>query len=311
MSSKYEKNIALQPGLIRAILAAEPPSWMEALRSRPIHWVGVGSNYHAARIADCLWRRHVSPRSWAVHSFDFARLPQPIGPGDVAALLSHRGTKSFTVEAAALAAKAGAVTVALTGQASPWRDHLAHRLETCESEDSGVFTKSLTTTLAWIARWIGGERLLAGMDKACAGLEAGPPFPEGQDWVILGDLEREWVARELALKIQESSYHPARAFGLEEFLHGPRVSVDGRSVVIALSGEGEPRWQAVRDYLKTVGAVLCEVEDGPWRGEAAWLGQLFWGQRLALELCRRAGVDPDAMRTQDPRYKKAREALRL
>lgn len=314
--SRYEKNIQLQSRLIEAILEAPLPPWMPGLRSRRLFFAGVGSSFHAAQIAARLWRQFISPEAWAEHSFDFARSPQPAKPGDVVALFSHRGTKSFTVEAARKARGAGATTVGLTGMESPWRAPLTHRLETCEPEDCGAFTKSLTTTLAWVCRWIGEPGLLRGLGRACAKLDEGPRFPgigPGTDLVLLGDGVREWVARETALKLQETAYVRARPFGLEEFLHGPRLSVSDGSLVAAFSSLREERWGALRRYLKTVGVPLIEVQAEAFGVPPAggWLWQLFWGQRLALDACRRLGIDPDSLRTQERRYKRAREALKL
>lgn len=313
-SSRFEANVALQPGLIREVLAAPLPDWMPALRGRPFWFVGVGTSHHAAEIAKYLWRRLVSPRAQSCHSFEFARRTPRLEEGSVAVLLSHRGTKSFTVESAAAAKAGGAVTVALTGRGSPWKENLDHRLEASDMEDSGVFSKSMTATLAWIARWTGDAGLLKGLDAACGFLGSGPAFPAleaGTDLILLGDLEREWVAREAALKLQEAAYLRARPFGLEEFLHGPRVSAGPGSLAVAFSSP-EPRWEAVRRYLKEIEVPFVEVP--PAAGvapDAAWLVQLFWAQRLTAHACRSLGLNPDLMRTQDARYKKAREALAL
>jgi glucosamine 6-phosphate synthetase-like amidotransferase/phosphosugar isomerase protein len=58
-------------------------------------------------------------------------------------------------------------------------------------------------------------------------LEKELPFkvqlPKFFNLVIVGDLIREIVAHEVALKISETSYLPVRSFGLEEFLHGPEL----------------------------------------------------------------------------------------
>src|SRR5579859_3771150 len=125
--SRYEKNIFLQPGLIERILDSSLPAWMKTKPER-IFFVGVGTNFHAAKIAEWLWRRYVSPDAWAVHSFDFVRMPQPVRAGDTVVLFSHRGTKSFTVEAAKMAAKLKTITVALTGEGGKWESPLAHRI---------------------------------------------------------------------------------------------------------------------------------------------------------------------------------------
>lgn len=312
MGSRFETNIALQPRLIREILAVALPSWMPSLRDRPFWFVGVGTSHHAAEIAKYLWRRRVSPKAWSCHSFEFVRQTPALEQGSVVVLLSHRGTKSFTVEAAARAKSLGAVTVGLTGRGSPWKENLDYRLETSDMEDTGVFTKSLTGTMAWLCRWIGGEDLLQGLDAACGCLESGPAFPvvsAATDLILLGDQEREWVAREAALKLQEAAYLRARPFGLEEFLHGPRVSAGPGSLAVAFCSS-ELRWETVRRYLKAIEVPLTEV---PAQGasDAAWLAQLFWSQRFTAAACRALGLDADLMRTQDARYKKAREALVL
>lgn len=307
--SRYEANVLLQPELIDKILAAPEPSWMPALRRSPIHFVGVGTSRHAAEIARVLWKRLVSPRAEAVHGFDFARLPQSVGRGDVVVLLSHRGGESFTVDAARQAHKAGAVTVAITGAGAKWPEHLDHRIDCCEIEDSPAFTKSFTTTMAWLCKWVGDKTLLDGLRQACRRLSsAGPAFPvlgADADVVLLGDLEREWVARETSLKLQEAAYLRARPFGLEEFLHGPRLSVGRGSVAVGFTGPDEPRWTEARRYLSTIGVPLIEVDDLGLPRDAAWLGQVLWGQRLTLDACGRLGIHPDEGRLDDPLYKKA------
>lgn len=313
MPSRYETNIGLQPHRIHAVLHAPRPGWAEAIKKRRVFFVGVGSSHHAAQIACWLWRRLVSPEAFAVHSFDFVRAPQPVKAADAVVLFSHRGTKSFTVEASKLARAAGALTVGITGEESPWREPLDHRLESCEMEDTGAFTKSLTSTMAWVARLIDAPALTAGFHQACERLDEGPAFPRlsaDTDLILLGDGPREWVAREISLKVQEAAYLPARAFGLEEFLHGPRISAGEKSLVVAFAEPAEPRWEAARAFLKTVEVPLLEVPSG-LAPEAGWLWQLFWGQRLTLHACNALGVDPDALRTGDARYRKAREALSL
>lgn len=307
--SRYEANVRVQPELIDSILSRKPPAWMNRLKRSPIHFVGVGTSRHAAEIARVLWKRLVSPRAEAVHSFDFARLPQSVGRGDVVVLLSHRGGDSFTVDASRIAHKAGAVTVAITGRGAAWHEQLDHRIDCCQLEDTNAFTKSFTTTMAWICRWIGDAGLLAGLRQACRQPPtAGPKFPRlraDSDVVLLGDLEREWVARETALKLQEAAYLRARPFGLEEFLHGPRLSVGKGSVAVGFTGPDEPRWAQARRYLSTIGVPLVEVDGLGLPRDAAWLGQVFWGQRLTLDACRSLSIHPDEARLADPRYKEA------
>ncbi|MBI4370476.1 MAG: SIS domain-containing protein [Elusimicrobia bacterium] len=315
-SSKVQKNIFLQPQLIQEVLSKPCPAWMDELKKRRIYFVGIGTSYYAAQVAAWLWRSCVSAEAHAVHSFDFVRTPQPFRQDDIVVLFSHSGSKSFTLNAAEIAHKVGAVTVGITCQGSPWSDHLSHRLETCEREDVGVFTKSLTTALAWIVRWIGNSEVEKWITSACSQIETGPAFPlinKDSDVILLGDTVREWVAREICLKFQEAAYLRARPFGLEEFLHGPRISADHRSNVICFSTPQENRWEMIRQYLQTIEVPFLEVqaENVGLSASAGWLWQIFWGQRFTLDACQQLGVDPDTLRTHEVRYKKAREALKL
>ena len=59
--------------------------------------------------------------------------------------------------------------------------------------------------------------------------------------VVVGDLIHEIVAREVALKISETTYLPVRSFGLEQFLHEPRVTLDRLSNLIIFSSLSESR----------------------------------------------------------------------
>ena len=310
MTSRYETNIGLQPTRIKAVLDAPRPAWMDRLKKRDIHFVGIGSSYFAARLSEWLWRTHVGPRAWAVSSFDFCRASQPVRRGDAVVVFSHRGTKSFSVEAAARARKVGAVVIGITGKDSPWKG-LHHRLETTEQEDTGGFTKSLTAALVWVVRWIDDKKLTAAVRKTAKRIPTEQKFYKvgpRTDLVLLGDAIREWTAREAGLKAQETAWLNARAFGLEEFLHGPRCSVGPGSVVIGFSGPSEKRWADVRTFLKTVQVPFQELKSS---GAAGWLTHLFLGQLLALQACKSLGHDPDSLRTEDVRYRLARAKLKL
>ena len=305
-TSRYEANVLSQPRLLRELLSAPAPAWMKPPRGRRALLVGVGTNYHAAQLASWLWTR-AGLDAEAVHSFDFVARPWKVGRGDLGVFLSHRGTKSYTVKAESMARRAGAETVVVTGQGSPWAGG-SRRIETCPLEDTGAFTKSLTTTMAWLLRWAGKPALLAPFKRADESLRFGPAFPEvapETDVIVLGDGAREWLAAETSLKLQEAAYLRARSYGLEQFLHGPRVSAGRGSLVIGFTSPGEPRWDAARRYLAAIEVPFVEV------ASEDWLAQLFWGQRFTLACCRALGVDPDLLRTDDPRYARARKELEL
>ncbi len=299
--SRFEANVFAQPLLIADALRAPAPDWLKPPKGRKIFFVGVGTNHHAARIAAWLWSG-AGYDARAVHAYDFVSRPYRLSKGDLGVFLSHRGaSRSYTVKAEAMARHAGAQTVAVCGVGAAWKGP-KRRLETCALEDTGAFTKSFTTTLAWLLRWTGKPALLAPFFRADANLGWGPDFSQVSaetDLVLLGDGLREWIAGEITLKLLETAHLRARSYGLEEFLHGPHLSVGTGSLVVGFSTVSETRWDAAHRYLDAIGVPFLDVASDDW------LAQIFWGQRLTIDLCRRLGIDPDALRSNEPAYKKA------
>lgn len=303
--SRFEAAVFSQPELIAAALRAPAPDWLIPPAGRKIFFVGVGTNHHAARLAAWLWSG-AGLDARAVHSHDFVSRPYRLSPGDLGVFLSHRGgVKSYTVKAEAMARAAGAETVAVCGTGAVW-DGPPRRLETCALEDTGAFSKSLTTTMAWLMRWAGEPSLLAPFARAATSLNWGPDSPKvaaDTDLVLLGDGLREWVACETALKLLETAHLRARSYGLEEFLHGPHISVGAGSLVVGFSTVEERRWDDAHRYLDAIGVPFLDVAN------ADWLAQILWGQRFAVDACRGLGIDPDLLRSDEPAYKKALAGL--
>jgi fructoselysine-6-P-deglycase FrlB-like protein len=303
--SRFEASVRAQPALARAVLDAPAPAWLRRPDGRKVFLVGVGTNHHAARIAAWLWTRS-GLDARAVHAHDFVTRPYRLTRGDLGVFLSHRGGRSFTVRAERAARRAGAETVVVTSRGSDWP--APRRLETGPPEVTGAYTQSFVTTMAWLCRWPARPALLAPFRRLPAALSGGPAFPRvsaGTDLLLLGDGPREWVARETALKVMEAAYLRARAYGLEEFLHGPCVSAGRDSVAVAFTSAREPRWRSARAYLKTIGVPLTEVRSEDW------LAQAVWGQRFTAAACRRLGIDADDLKGRLPRYRRARAFLKL
>jgi fructoselysine-6-P-deglycase FrlB-like protein len=131
--------------------------------------------------------------------------------------------------------------------------------------------------------------------------------------VLVGDLSREVVAHEVTLKISETSYLPVRSFGLEEFLHGPKVTLDNESSLVIFSSIREPRREALINYAKTIGCEILDIHEDLFGlpKEFGWLGQLLWGQQLALEISKTLKTNPDTTRTDQHVYNEAKKALTL
>jgi len=141
-------------------------------------------------------------------------------------------------------------------------------------------------------------------------------FPE--KLILAGDLIREPIAHEIALKISETSYLPVRSYGIEQFLHGPRVTLDNESSIIVFTSKSQNRQDTLIKYANIIGAELIEINDEKQQRsfpslsyEFNWLAQLVWGQQLALELAKKLGTNPDTVRKDQTIYADANKFMRL
>jgi fructoselysine-6-P-deglycase FrlB-like protein len=196
------------------------------------------------------------------------------------------------------------------------------RIETCAQENCGAFTISLTSALVRMIQWIGlsNRDILDRFQQTIDNIVLPMKMEESllpkyhSNLVIVGDLIREVVAHEVALKISETSYIPVRSFGLEQFLHGPRVTIDRQSSLVTFTSVTEPRKDSLIKYAETIGTEVIEINEDTFDGisrEFTWLAQLLYGQQLALELSKRLGTNPDTVRSDQYPYKHARDHLTL
>jgi fructoselysine-6-P-deglycase FrlB-like protein len=299
MTILYETNILNQPLEWRRILDIQLPSRLSALDFKKIYFIGIGSSFWVAKIAEFLWREYVQMDAIAVQSYDFVNSRYIVSPDDIVVIFSHRGTKTFSLRALEVVKEHfGAMTVLVTGMGSPISINTDIRIETCPQENCGAFTISLTSAIVRILQWIDmySEGLI---ERFKIWLESFRlPFnihnlPKFSDKLILvGDLIREAIAHEVALKISETSYLPVRSYGIEQFLHGPRVTLDKESSVVAFTSKSQNRQDMLIKYANAVGAELIEINDDKQQSFASlphefnWFAQLVWGQQLALELAK-------------------------
>ncbi|MFZ0326992.1 MAG: hypothetical protein WBP64_04655 [Nitrososphaeraceae archaeon] len=134
--------------------------------------------------------------------------------------------------------------------------------------------------------------------------------------MIIGDLIREAIAHEIALKISETCYLPVRSCGLEEFLHGPKVTIDKQTSILAFTSVMQPRKESLLNYAKVIGRGVIEINEDTsgFTGipkDFTWSAHLLYGQHLALELSGQLGTNPDTVRTDQSPYKEARSIVTL
>ena len=94
------------------------------------------------------------------------------------------------------------------------------------------------------------------------------------------------------------------SFGLEQFLHGPKVTLDKQSSLLSFTSITEPRKDSLVKYAETIG-FNCIAK------EFTWLAQLLYGQQLASELSKQLGTNPDTVRADQSPYNEAKNLVTL
>jgi glucosamine 6-phosphate synthetase-like amidotransferase/phosphosugar isomerase protein len=136
---------------------------------------------------------------------------------------------------------------------------------------------------------------------------ARPAEPSDHVRYVIAGAGRDWpTAQEAALKLREGAFLPAEAHQTEQLLHGHLAAVDDTVRCFVLEGEGRGAERA-RDAVAALTELGCEVELVPTRHPAVDIVRF---QLLTLALAERRGVNPDLIRTDDERWKRARAAYK-
>jgi glucosamine--fructose-6-phosphate aminotransferase (isomerizing) len=324
----------------------------QAVAGRRILLAGIGSSYHAAQFGEqCL--RILSGgriRASVEQSFELVHYPLALGADDAVVLISHRGARNFSVEALKLAQRAGALTVAVTGELGGEGMGSADvHIKTCEQETSSAHTKSLTTAmaaLALLALRICKERgTLTDFGAHFLALSAIPAavaqaltaeadvaliakaFALRQRVLFAGAGPNWATAREGALKMKETAFLPAEGFETEQFLHGPNLELDQRAAMVGLlsGGAGDTRMAALLRAVGEIGALRVAVAPEGAQAPPAehrirvprvpeWLSPLVTlvpVQWLAYWLAVERGTNPDNERKESPAHARSRDHFRL
>jgi glucosamine--fructose-6-phosphate aminotransferase (isomerizing) len=317
---QFEAEIREQPAVLARIAASHAARELDAaIGEREPLFIGSGSSLFVAQLAALAWRR-MGRRAAALAASE-ARFE---ADGDRGACVVAFSQSGRTVDVlAALDALVPARTIALTNDlASP----LALRADVAiyvgaGSERAVPASKSVTATAA-IALWAAArgtaadaEALTAAAAAIGAWLDADAlthadriagNFEAAHSIVVIGAGYGVPVASEVALKIKESSYHHAEAFGAGEFRHGSTAILDKTRGLIGIVDESSrAAVGGVLDVARAARAVTVTLGDAlpgfaafgpPASGRFALLSWIVAGQLFALALARRAGIDSDTPR---------------
>ncbi len=309
---------------------------------RRLFIAGTGTSYHGAMVGEHLFRA-AGYEAWAVPAFEFSQYPPALRPGDGLIVLSHRGTKRFSMGALQHVGSLADRWIAITGQGSPLTG--AGVIQTVPQERSSVHTVSHVGALVRLAQLAthASPDLHAAWAEVMQGLPARVQsvLEDSRDRVarlaenirldrgtfFIGGGPATATALEGALKLREASFVFAEGHEVEAVLHGPLISIDAadRAVMIAEPGASLARTQDVAAGLSAIGAPFVAVGsaasalDGagwafatpPLPEPLAPILNVIPLQWLAYFVSCRRGVDADLFRADNPSYAAAHARYEL
>jgi fructoselysine-6-P-deglycase FrlB-like protein len=122
-------------------------------------------------------------------------------------------------------------------------------------------------------------------DWQARGLSASDVVPT----VVLGEWLCEWLAKETSLKVMEMVGPKVRAYGSEEYFHGPHFTLDQTERFWYIHGAEDKRAEKIRLDLKPV----LEIKVSENSGAIGWISALVEIQWAALALATYLKKDPD------------------
>jgi len=341
------QTIESQPALVERLLADRHSVTDAAARLRGaerIYIVGTGTSFHGAQVGEHLLRS-AGIAAQAVPAFEFAQYgPQP-EPDDGLILISHRGVKQFSAAALDAFKERSKRWVVITGEGSPLQG--AGVLTTAPQEVSSVHTASHVGTMVRLAQlavaiakdhghgvpmWEAAMTLLpetlasnVATRGRCAEIVETMALDRPSHFIGGGPA---WAtASEGALKLREAAHLQAEGHELENFLHGPLISVEPGQTVFVISepGPGLERTVEIGRALTAIGANVVGIGSGSDQLDGAHstiadhrlpevlapIANVIPLQWIAYLASTRRGVDADIFRRDDPPYAHALGAIQL
>ena len=273
------------------------PDWLRQVptdRRLPegrVLFTGCGTSFHAAQTG-----------GEAVQALELVLRPER--DADVLVAISHEGGTPLTLEAVrAWPGRTWLVTGAPESETAKAADEIV--VATPAIEESWCHTVSYTCAVATV-RALLGEDVSWLPDAVAAELER-PAAPSDHERFLVAGAGTDWpTAQEAVLKLREGSFVAAEAHHTEQLLHGHLAGIDETVRCFVLEGEGRVAERA-RDAVAALTELGCEVELVPTRHPVVDIVRF---QLLTMALAERRGVNPDHIRTDDERWKRARAAYK-
>ena len=247
-------------------------------------FTGCGTSFHAAQTG-----------GQAVQALEL--VIQPGRDADLLVAVSHEGTTHMTTKA--VEAWNGPTWLITGARDSPLAcacDEVV--VATPEIEQSWCHTASYTSAVASVAA-LHGEDIgwLPDAVEDALRQDVGEP-PAGR--VLVAGAGRAWpTAQEAALKLREGAHLPVEAHHTEQLLHGHLAAIDETVRAYVLDGA------RAQDAARALEVLGCETTVVP---SVHPVVDIVFFHLLTLAAAEARGVDPDPIRTDDERWKRARGA---
>ena len=330
-----EAEIAEQPAMLERLLAAgdaDIRQVADAVRRRDpsmVLLVARGTSDHAALYLKYLIEVRLGlPVGLCSPSAHTLYGASPWGTHTLVIGISQSGSSPDLVATLASARIAGATTLAVTN--APTSD-LAKAAELTLDVHAGL-EQSVAATKTYTAELLTASRLVEAMQGLNSGARDVPAaaaaalddptgtvaqvaheLTEARNLVVTGRGFAYPTAREAALKLMETCYLPALAFSAADLRHGPFALLAPGVPVLVLAPAGRTRTAMVElvELISATGALAISVGPGPAPSgsvrhittthdlaeDLAPIVDVIPLQRLALEIARAKGLNPDQPRS--------------
>jgi glucosamine--fructose-6-phosphate aminotransferase (isomerizing) len=312
---------------------------------------GCGTSFHAALASSYMFHALFHKTEvQAIQSFELNHYYGTMNPRSLVIAFSHTGNTKATIDSLARAKESGALTLGVTGVKDSNIFSRAHRVLVVGDgkEQSRAHTKSYTSSLiaayylaAYFLRTQASHQtaelmleqlsdipqsvhaIISNEEKNIAKLAR--EFSSIQKYFFLGTGPNEATALEAGLKMKETNHTVAEGMELEQFLHGPWVSLNPDSLVFILAPMG-PSHQRVMDLLRickdldvrtvaitndkhvvelaTHSIFVPDVSE-----ELSPLAYIVPLQLFAYYASIERGLNPDMIRYDDDKYWRARNVI--
>lgn len=348
-------------------MLAQPGAWVDVISrnralvrdfalgiaKRPrVILAGIGTSFHAAWAGEFILRQYGGDIDFRpVNSFDLALYGPSVRASDAVIVISHRGTKGYSVMSLQRARQAVARTALITGQGAdlPASSDLTDSVfYTVPQERSSAHTYSYigsVAVLSALAQELGRlndsaekiddhflsevmpESIRSALETNSEMEELAREFSGARRIFIVGGGPAAVVAHEIGLKIKETSYSGAEGIMTETMLHGHFQGSESQDafILVAPSGAARTRTLQLAEMIQDIGARYAVVSDLPRddKGAIAWIRTppvpesfssvtcMIPLQLFSYQLALVKGKNPDIFRRDDERFDKAIARIKL